>query len=418
MERKQLTDYDPNRYNILLPTRAIQQINPWYAYGVTVVHVDPNPESGDVYPVGSRRVKGEDGKWYVQELYGLAKPALMRMMQAAGIVWNFRESGVRRLDRDYVLYVAIGAIRLADGTWMTLSAHKEIDLEVEEAVLREQWQARAERLARQGNVPEDERYRYKVRKAQVQGRDVFLLDEAEIPRYVEEHVRSAMLHKRKNKVHLAETGAMLRLVRSALAIKAQYTAEELRRPFVVPRVDFQPDLSDPEVRRAMIQHGLPAIQTLFGGPFSALPPSSPPPAVDAHGDGRASVVQVLPSGSGAGKAQQVIAPPTLTPDDEDDPLVEPPPLAPDEDEPVVDELADDGDGSDPDPDPPAAAAAVPAQQQVGVSPGAVPCAACGRTITSPAVVEYARKTFGRDLCYGCQQRERAARRKQAAGGGA
>jgi hypothetical protein len=57
---------------------------------------------------------------------------------------------------------------------------------------------------------------------------------------------------------------MLRVIRGLLAIKSSYSKDELSKPFVVPRIVFSPDLSDPDIRRAMISAGIKSIEAAYG----------------------------------------------------------------------------------------------------------------------------------------------------------
>ena len=72
--------------------------------------------------------------------------------------------------------------------------------------------------------------------------------------YPEEAMLMTLL--RKTAAEKAMTGAILRVVRALIGMKGQYTKTELTKPFVVSRVTFSPDYSDPEVRRAMLDQGM------------------------------------------------------------------------------------------------------------------------------------------------------------------
>jgi hypothetical protein len=67
---------------------------------------------------------------------------------------------------------------------------------------------------------------------------------------------------------------MERVIRAALSMKHQYTATELAKPFVVPRIDFSPDYNDPQVRNAMIENGVKSMATLFGSSAPAAMPQT------------------------------------------------------------------------------------------------------------------------------------------------
>src|SRR5690606_20875043 len=81
--------------------------------------------------------------------------------------------------------------------------------------------------------------------------------------WAKEQTRANMIQWKKNKIMRAETGAMLRVVRALLNMKMQYSPQELRKPFIIPRVDFAPDYSDPEVKRLVMEHGVRATTDLF-----------------------------------------------------------------------------------------------------------------------------------------------------------
>jgi hypothetical protein len=149
---------------------------------------------------------------------------------------------------------------------MPLKASYELDLDVIEAELRELYRKRVMEV-RQGQKPKPE---------------------AEVQAYITQHVQQDLLRKRKHKLRLAETGAMLAVIRSLLAIKSVYTREELERPFIVPHVIFSPDVADPEIRRALLASSLRATQDLYGTTPAALTFRTPvvelPPVMAEEGD--------------------------------------------------------------------------------------------------------------------------------------
>lgn len=237
----QLMQVDQNKVNMLVPTTSLQQVSPWHAARVSMVQANPDPESGDVFKVG--RIKNEQGRWI--DIFSPAKPLLMKIAAAAGIVWNWRESGPIAVQKNYVCYKAVAALRLPDGTWQSVMATKEIDLD----------------------VIEDETYESNINKAEKWAADPderSYLKGLSPEEWARKQTRSNMIQWRKNKLMRAETGAMLRVIRAALGMKSQYTREELQKPFIVPRIDFSPDYSDPEVRQMLLQNGAAAMSNLFG----------------------------------------------------------------------------------------------------------------------------------------------------------
>ena len=237
-----LNEYKPTEVNMLVPSQSIQQVSPWYAMRVSEVRANPDPDAGDIFKVGARYDQ-INKKW--EELYTPAKPLLMKVAAAAGIVWNGRESGPLSLQRDYVCWKVIGALRLPDGTWQPFMATKEIDLFVIEEEIYASNLKKALELA---SNPKE--------KGKLKGMSA--------EDWAQSQTKANMIQWRKNKAMRAETGAMLRLIRAALGMKSQYTIQEISKPFVVPRYDFNPNYDDPEVRKTMLQPGAQAMASLFG----------------------------------------------------------------------------------------------------------------------------------------------------------
>ncbi|OPY64119.1 MAG: hypothetical protein A4E56_00173 [Pelotomaculum sp. PtaU1.Bin065] len=341
-----LDQYRKGNYNVLVPTTYMQQISPFHRMRVEEVKISPNPGDGDVFKVGSTKVG--DG-W--QDVLSLSKTAILKLSNAAGIIWNFYETKVLSATQDYVLYQAVGAIRKTSGEWVPLKATKEIDL----TVIKEELMEANLKKANEMSKKPDERKK---------------LADMTPQQWAENQTRTNLIQWRKNKLMRAETGAMLRVVRALLAIKHQYSTQELQRPFIVPRVDFSPDYTDPEVRRMVTEHGIKATTELFGAAASggnhSLPPeqmvgqamnseafSAQPIDADDHTDGGSEYSEDIESGY------------------EDNP---------------------DGNTEDPYKDLPDGENTIVAN-----------CTACNADITKK-VADYSIDKFGRALCYKCQRK--------------
>lgn len=382
-----LTDYEPEKANLLLPVTTLrQQLGPWHELRVTEVKVNPDPSAGEVFKVGAVEKQVGDKRQWV-DVYALGRAALDRIAAAAGIIWDFRGSGPELLTDRKVIYRMVGAVRLPDGTWQPIAERKLIDLDVVEEEVRERQRKRGEEKAQEYRASGGEK-----------GVSPDIVDQ-----WVEQQVRSEMLQRRKSVLQLAETGARLRCIRALLAVKSHYTREELAKPFVVPRIDFSPDYNDPEVRRIILQHGLQATSRLFG--------PAPAPALPFHGTGNGNghEVQVRPVLSAPAEDLE-----SETLDDETERALQ-------AQEPAV-EAPERSPASQPEPVPepkvaPAAAApavsqAAPANRQATAAPQAAlqvradnTCEGCGKVV-SAKVLEYSRKRFGRTLCYDCQREVR------------
>lgn len=345
---------DPRNANILVPTQHLQQVSPWHTARTSVVQINPDPNALDVFKVGSRY---NEAKKEYEDLFSPAKPALMRIAAAAGIVWNWRESGPIALQRDYVCYKAVGAMRLPDGSWQPIVATKEIDLAVIE---EETYEANLKKALEYASDPK--------KQAALKGMTP--------EQWAQAQTKAAMIQWRKNKLMRAETGAMLRVIRAALGMKSQYTKDELQKPFIVPRIDFSPDYNDPQVRQAIIQSGIPAMAQLFGQ-------ASPVTALSAEAEG-APFAASRPALAAPSEDEDVF--------DEyrEGPAEEPTPA----DDFRGDEIPEHMEPTFDDPGPPP-----PALQGVVTY-----CANCGTGITSDKVAKYSQQKFGRPLCYKCQNR--------------
>ena len=82
----------------------------------------------------------------------------------------------------------------------------------------------------------------------------------------------------------AETKAANRAIRAFLGIKGAYTWDEAARPFVYPALMWQPDMTDPEVRRMVTATELGIVGQVYGGataPVEAPMLADPTNVVDA-----------------------------------------------------------------------------------------------------------------------------------------
>lgn len=356
----ELKDYE-GKCNVLIPTVTMQQISPYHRIRVEQVQLDPDPDAGDVFKVGAKKV---GNNW--QDVLSLSKTAILKLATAAGIVWNWNETKVLSVSKDYVLYQAVGAMRKPSGEWIPLKATKEIDLDVIEM---ETYEANLE----------------KANKMKADYRNGLSVEE-----WAAAKTKTNMIQWRKNKLMRAETGAMLRVVRALLSVKHQYTPAELKKPFAVPTVDFAPDYSDPEVRKAMAEAGIRATADLFGqsamqqiqAPQQQMPP---PIDVDQYSpEGDEGAAEDAPAVGYEAEEEAVISEDDLPPwDDRDD--------------------GDNGSG----------------QQEIFADAiEGIICSGCDQLIEeangwSPErIASYSKKIYGKALCVDCQKK--AAKQKAGA----
>jgi hypothetical protein len=252
-----------NQYNVLVPTVTIQEISPFHKPVLEIVRINPDPKAGgEVYEV----VFGSGS-------FSLRAVALNKIAFAAGIIWNAKNSG--RTDDgsnpDIVSYRAEAAVRKEDGTYMVRNAEYMLDLKVVEQEIRDSYEQKSQALMKEKKA-KNEKWTEEDRK-----------------NYVEKSVKRDMLQKRKFRLQLTSTGAMDRVIRLILGLKSTYKREELEKPFVVPKIAFSPDVSDPKVRDLLLRQGLDATNVLFG-------PSPERSMIDYQPEHR--VIDVTPADAG------------------------------------------------------------------------------------------------------------------------
>jgi len=215
-------------WNVLTANIAMSGLSDWHVPIVETVMLDPDPKNGrDVYPQGDRLAVTREG--------------LSKLAVAAGVIWSASET--RRTDdrrcRDYVSFQAVGGIQKPDGTYTFMKAEYDLDMEVLEEELMDQYTKKATKM-----------------------KDKTAEEKAE---YIVYCVKRDLIQKRKHKLKLAESGAKDRVIRELLGIKATYTLEQVRKPFVILRITVRPDYSDREVKRAMLAAAIGSMTGIYGG---------------------------------------------------------------------------------------------------------------------------------------------------------
>jgi hypothetical protein len=234
-------------YNVLSPAIAVSQMAPGYGANLAVVKIDPtvtfnkekDPSSGtgpDTY-YSKFMFQGDEQK------RALNKQGLLKISQAAGIQWDPHHC--RRLDdgreRFYWRWQYYGGIRTHDGQWQPLTATRELDL-------------------RDGAGEAGQMTANQLVQARARGNEI------------------------------CETKAMERAIRG-LGIRQVYTVDELKKPFLIVRFSFTPDMSDPEIKKFVTQQAMSGIGALYS--TSAAAPALPPPPADEVDDDIDATMQSL-----------------------------------------------------------------------------------------------------------------------------
>lgn len=221
------------------------------------VWISPDPQQGEVYKQG-----GDDsGK------LALSRIAWQKLEQAMGIEWDAREC--RRVDSganmDYVHYRSVGRYKTVDGSYKELFGEKEIRVDVVREEYLDSYRKRAERWLKSRDE-KDQWFRKKFPTPEAQ------------EGYIQDKVRQDLLQLRKHLLARAITGSKSNATKG-LGIKEVYTAQELRHPFVVLKLQARLDPNDPQDAALIRLQALGFTDALYRSGNLTLPaPVDPMPA--------------------------------------------------------------------------------------------------------------------------------------------
>lgn len=228
-----------NGAHVLLSSMRIEVYSEFHTPVIDLVYLNPNPKAGDVYP--NKQVSGT---------FRINKQGFMKLGNCAQIAWDPYKSGPIPSQPNQVTFQAVGGIRQPDGTLANpMVSHYTKDLDVIEQEIRFKFEAKA-KDRKDLKTPEQKQ------------------------EFVEYNTRNEFLPEKKFAMSKAESGAKCRVIKDILPeIKAHYTPQELSKPFVVVRIEFRPDYSDPDVKRIMLLAAANAVTGVFGQPPQLAAPT-------------------------------------------------------------------------------------------------------------------------------------------------
>lgn len=248
--------------HLVVPSVYLESSNPFYSIVTTTVTIDTNPQNKEVYKVGAEK----RGSIFV-DMYALGKPALERFAAAAGISINSINSYVRPIDDNTFVGHIEAALLTPDGCPRLMTNEKVIDMKIVEKTTYEGKMKSAE-YGLSGKEGERISKLFKGDWRSVQyGKEKaqkFFVAPEDMTNYLKAATNEAMIQLWKDAPQKAWTGAWLRLIRSALNLRSTYTEEELSKPFVITKLNFKPDYSDPTVRRMALEKGFASVGLMFG----------------------------------------------------------------------------------------------------------------------------------------------------------
>lgn len=197
--------------NLLSPVSQVDSLLPLHQISLRVTNLDIQSDTYD------------DPRFCKNGERAIGKTGLMKIMQTAGVTMV---DGPRRLDdRSDPCYCAIQVtlgMTTFDGCLTQFTASKELDM--------------------RDGAPET------MKKGKEALSDAALGD------------------KRRHIVSLCETKAILRALRGLLGLKQKYTAAELKKPFVIPKLvpALDAHMDDPVVKQALLEKALGSASSLYG----------------------------------------------------------------------------------------------------------------------------------------------------------
>jgi hypothetical protein len=253
---------DETKYNILRPTETVMTAqSPFTIVYGNIIRFE---KDSDTYPVDGGKL-------------ALNKTAHDKIASAAGISFVDVQRSDNRNDPDFAEVKVIAVMKRADGTIITATGTKSVDVN-----------AMIDRLGPNSD-------KVKNRK-----------------------------QLRQFKVERAESGAKNRAIRALMALKASYKPHELAKPFVVPQIttNYELIMQDPELRRIAGAQQLGAANMLYPQQPSPSLPTQPQQDSGALPASSSSEQRALP---------EAVAMRAETPSDE------PPPLPFDDEPPALDD---------------------------------------------------------------------------------
>lgn len=234
----------------VLGSLTLQTVPPMHRPVVVVVHIDADPNKKEVYP--------QKGGGLSLSAIGWKKIGDALDVQLVESQCGRRDDG---RDPERVEYRMVGRIKALDGTWHTIMGDKEIRMQ---NVIEELTDSKREIAQKYLNDPKDG--------------PAFKRAYPDPEVWVQEKVRQEALQIRKHLLARAQTGAFARMIKMK-GIRETYTAAELQKPFVFPKLVAEFDQNNPEDRAFLRAQAAGAIDQLF---LPAQRATEPQPSMQPH----------------------------------------------------------------------------------------------------------------------------------------
>lgn len=267
-----LSQYEREKYNLCTPITILDGVPPMHRVSVRVVQIDADTETYAI-PGGDK--------------VGLGKTALDKIAAAAGINWIPERCGQidGYNDAHRIKYRAVCSIQDFDGRRRIVFAEKEVDLRGEPAWPVERLGIDTREFIRVADnkatfhmeIPAGT----KASKCRECGQQIFWVETknkknmpldpsgdshfSTCPVKAKAPAGWERVYQQRSNIHsLAESKAKLRCIRAALGVPVSMPKDQAAKPFVVPALVPDLDVSDPEIKRMVAASLLGSQEALYG----------------------------------------------------------------------------------------------------------------------------------------------------------
>lgn len=174
---------------------------------------------------------------------------LLKLSLAASMRWSINDTRRtdNRNDKLYCSFMAVGGVLKSDNTVNWVKAEKDMDLEVMEMELEDQYNSTWDKDRGNGKIPTWKTKDYTERSI-----------------YVDKMVRRDMISHRKNKLTKSESGAKARVIRAILGLQGTYSNENQLKGMAFIMVHFASNPNHPDNRANLINSVNNAQNMIYG----------------------------------------------------------------------------------------------------------------------------------------------------------
>lgn len=263
--------------HVLSPATTAASIPPHIRINTVVEVIDTTFDrktgrGNDVYFQASihkseKKGRGDDATFEPLEV-SLNATAIKRLMGAVGVSVT-ASTEILTGEQNHWKWQSVGKIRDFDGSWRSLPpGTADVDLRDGSAQIgewtREEWDKREKEA--------------EAKAAKLSDRDKWKAKPRPINGWSGDRVMAA----RRFGLRLAEAKSLNALGRN-VGLKQIYSLEELKKPFVIFRATFNPDMNDPEIKRMVHAAELGALDALYPNRGQAALPAAAPSGESAEG---------------------------------------------------------------------------------------------------------------------------------------